>query len=99
MLTDSKQLFDVITRASHPTEKRLMIDVAAAREAYNNQEISNVGLLKSEHNAADGLTKPHHCTALERIMSTGEDNNPVQQWIIRAAATPKPSEEERGECG
>eukprot|EP00170_Pyropia_yezoensis_P001479 contig_6504_g1483 len=99
MLTDSKQLFDVITRTSHPTEKRLMIDVAAAREAYNNQEISNVGLLKSEHNAADGLTKPHHCAALERILTTGEDNQPVQQWIIRDAATSKPSERERGECG
>lgn len=32
-LTDSKQLFDVISRASHPTEKRLMIYTAAAREA------------------------------------------------------------------
>eukprot|EP00170_Pyropia_yezoensis_P004074 contig_16768_g4085 len=34
MLTDWKQMFDVVIRASHITEKRLMIDVAAAREAY-----------------------------------------------------------------
>ena len=49
MPTDSKQMFDVITRASHTTKKRLMIDVAAARDAYNEHEISNVGLVKSKH--------------------------------------------------
>jgi len=61
MLTDSRQMLDVITRASHTTEKRLMIDVAAARDVYNKHEISNVGLVKSEHNIADGLTKPVFC--------------------------------------
>lgn len=44
LLTDSKQMFDVITRASHTSEKRLLIDVAAAREAYNRGEISTSGL-------------------------------------------------------
>eukprot|EP00170_Pyropia_yezoensis_P000956 contig_4436_g959 len=79
MLTDAQQLFDVFTRASHLTGKRLIINLAAAREAYNDQEISSVGLIKSEHNAADGLTKPYRCAALERTLTTREDNNPVQQ--------------------
>jgi len=79
MLTDSKQIFDVITRASHTTETRLMIDVAAARDAYNKHEISNVGLVKSDHNIADGLTKPGLCSALNTMLRTGVDNNPVQQ--------------------
>eukprot|EP00168_Porphyra_purpurea_P011369 TRINITY_DN2896_c0_g1_i1.p1 TRINITY_DN2896_c0_g1~~TRINITY_DN2896_c0_g1_i1.p1 ORF type:complete len:816 (+),score=159.39 TRINITY_DN2896_c0_g1_i1:2887-5334(+) len=39
LLTDSKQLFDVVTKASHPTEKRLLIDVAAARQAYNRHDL------------------------------------------------------------
>lgn len=34
MLTDSKQIFDVITRATHTSEKSLMIDIFAARQAY-----------------------------------------------------------------
>ena len=43
MFTDSKQLFDVLTKASYPTEKRLMIDIASVRESYNTFEISNKG--------------------------------------------------------
>ena len=39
MLTDSKQLFEVITRAAHTTEKRLMVEIMAARKAYNRHEI------------------------------------------------------------
>ena len=83
MLTDSKQMFDVITRASHTTKKRLMIDVAAAREAYKRYEISNVGLVRSEHNPADGLTKPPICPALDATLCTGRDVNPVKQWVTR----------------
>ncbi|CDF33317.1 unnamed protein product [Chondrus crispus] len=84
MRTDSKQMFDVIMKASHTSERRLMIDIAAAREAYNENEISNVGLVRSEHNVADGLTKPKYCKALESLLRTGKDENPVEQWIIRA---------------
>ena len=47
MLTGSLQMFDVITKASYTSEKRLMIDVAATREAYGRDEISNVGLVSS----------------------------------------------------
>ena len=83
MLTDSKQMFDVITKASHTSEKRLMIDVAAARGAYNRNDISNVGLVLSQHNIADGLTKITNCKSLNEVMESGYDKNPVQQWIFR----------------
>ena len=52
--TDSLQMFDVVTKASSTTERRLMIDIAAARESYTREEISTVGLVLSEHNIADG---------------------------------------------
>lgn len=90
LFTDSKQLFDVVTRASHPTEKRLLIDVAAVREAYNRQDLSNVALVASKHNMADGLTKPKPCDALERFLTTGIGTTPVEQWIIRAPADSLP---------
>lgn len=83
--TDSKQMFDVITKASSTTERRLMIDIAAARQAYELEEISNIGLVRSEHNIADGLTKPKFCKALGNLLKTGMDLNPVEQWIIRTS--------------
>lgn len=93
VFTDSRQLFDVITRASHPTEKRLMIDVAAAREAYNRGDLSNVGLVAGKCNMADGFTKLKPNDALERFLDTGTDNTPVDQWVIRAPvdSCPRPT--------
>ena len=83
LLTDSKQIFDVITKASYTTEKLLMIDIAAVREAYERYEISNVGLVLSEHNHADALTKPNYSSSLETLLRSGYDKSSVQQWIIR----------------
>eukprot|EP00170_Pyropia_yezoensis_P002750 contig_11549_g2755 len=94
MLTDSKQLFDVITRASHMVEKRLMIDIAAARKAYNCNEISNVGLVKSANNLANGLAKPGVCQSLDAMLRTSVGRNPVEQWIIRK---PKVAEAQRSD--
>lgn len=83
ILTDSLQMVDVITKASSKTERRLMIDIAAAREAYNREEISNVGLVSSDDNIADALTKENSNDALDKLIRTGLDKTPVQQWIIR----------------
>jgi hypothetical protein len=55
LLTDSKSLFDIIPNSSSTLEKLLMIDVAAARESYANEELSDIGLIRGEHNPSDAL--------------------------------------------
>ena len=88
IFTDSKQLFDVVTKGSHPTEKRLMVDVAAARQAYTRHDILNVGLIASNDNMTDPLTKAHGCGALNELLRTGVDRTPVVQWVIRPPTHP-----------
>jgi hypothetical protein len=99
MLTDSKSLFDVITRASYTTEKRIMIDLAAAREAYEREELSDIGLVASENNLADGLTKPNKAAQdrLQGIITSGRHTPIVRQYVIRKRAVPQErTEPDRG---
>ena len=93
MLTDSRSLFDVI--------QRLMIDIKDVRESYENHLISNVGFVRSEDNPADAFTKPKHCDALNRIMTTGFIDLHVDEWITRKASSKdinKSFEEKKREC-
>jgi hypothetical protein len=55
--TDSLSLFDVITRSTSTTEKRLMIDVTAAKEAYHEGTIDIIGFVRTTFNPADAFTK------------------------------------------
>lgn len=57
LFTDSKCLFDVIWKGSRTSEKRIMLDIAAAREGFCDKTISDIGFVRSNHNIADGLTK------------------------------------------
>lgn len=43
MFTDSEQLFNLITIASNATDKRLIVEITAAKEAHNRYETSNSG--------------------------------------------------------
>eukprot|EP00171_Calliarthron_tuberculosum_P005221 IDg5221t1 len=83
MLTDSEILFKVLTRARCTTEKRLMVDISATRQAYNDHLISNVGLISSEDNPADGLTKTKPNKALINLLRSHKLNHNVKQYVIR----------------
>ena len=57
ILTDSKSVFENISKGSRTSEKRIMLDIYAARQAYKTLEISNKDFVRSSHSLADGLTK------------------------------------------
>lgn len=57
LLTESESVLKVVVNASKTTEKSLMIDMRASREAYHREEIRNFGWIRSEDNLVDGLHK------------------------------------------
>lgn len=83
VLTYSKQVFDSITNSTRTKERRLMIDLNAAKESFQRKEISDLGLLKSENNLADAFTKLMAPKQLLEAMTSGELNHDIENWILR----------------
>ena len=83
LLTDSKSLFDVISKGTRTSEKRTMLDIAASREAFRDKVISDIGFVRSNKNLADGLTKEMNQSALRKFLDTGTLVVDPDQWIIR----------------
>ncbi len=48
--TDSKSLYDSCTRLTMTSEKRLLIDLALLREAYEDREISEIVWIRGSEN-------------------------------------------------
>lgn len=82
MVTDSKKLSEVMTKGQQTTEKRLMIGISAAREAYRSFDSSRVGLVSTIHNPEDEISKVNGNGALRTLMCTGYDRCPVEQWRV-----------------
>lgn len=83
LLTDSKCLFDVISKGSRTSEKRLMLDIAVAREQFRVSDVSDIGLVRSASNLADGLTKAMQQASLRACLGTGITHVTPVQSIIR----------------
>lgn len=73
MFSDSKQVFDSATCGKRASERRLSIDIMAARDIYRNFEIACIGMVRGDINPADCLTKTTGNDSLRRIMETGVD--------------------------
>jgi hypothetical protein len=82
--TDSLSLFDVISRSTTTSEKRLMIDITAAKEAYREGTIDTIGFIRTNFNPADAFTKIVRCHSLEDMLLRGKIEHPIEQWVERA---------------
>jgi hypothetical protein len=81
--TDSLSLFDVLTKATLPTEKRLAIDVLAIKDAYKNRELDTIAFIRTHDNPADVLTKKMSAEVLAKILRSAKLEHDVQQWVER----------------
>jgi hypothetical protein len=82
--TDSLSIFDVITRSTSTSEKRLMIDITAAKEANHEGTIDIIGFVRTAFNPADAFTKVTRCLGLEFIILNGKISHQIEQWVERA---------------
>ena len=79
LLTDSKCLFDTITKLSTVSEKRLLIDIAAIRKNYTSGDLLNVAHVSSSYNLADSFTKAGaNSTMLATLMETDTLTHPIR---------------------
>ena len=82
ILTDSKSIFDRITKLASVSEKRLLIELSALRQACVSGQIRNLGHVPSQYNIADPLTKKIKSDLYISILKTGKLSHPVNQSII-----------------
>lgn len=55
--TDSFSLYECLVKLGTTKEKRLMIDIMALREAYEQGELKDVRWIDGRDNPADSMTK------------------------------------------
>lgn len=82
MQTDSFSLFNAIVNTSCTAEKRLIIDLAAAREAYDKYEIHDIWWVDTISNIADAFTKPGSNNNLEALLDTGKFDHDILEWVL-----------------
>lgn len=76
IFTDSNLLFNFITKALSPTENRYIIYIAAFRQAYRVNFITQVGIVITPHNPSDSISKVKDNGTLDNIIHAGRDNFP-----------------------
>ena len=83
LLTDTKPLFDIISKSNRTSEKRILLDIRAAREGYENRDVSNIRLARSSANLADGLTEEEMQIEFFHLLKSAKHIVDCEQWILR----------------
>ena len=83
LFTDSKSLFDIISKGSKTSEKRTMLVVVTAREGFLDRLISDIRFIRSSCSIADGLTQLKIQASMRTVLSSGMREVRSCQWMIR----------------
>lgn len=82
IVTDSYSLFNLVVQSSTTTDRRLMIDIQAGRDAHKERSIDNMGWVKSDGNLADGLNEINKPDLIKLVMHTVRLDKVADQWVI-----------------
>ena len=81
--TDSRSLYDCLTKLGTTQEKRLMIDISSIRETYELREIAEIVWIKSSSNPADSMTKSNSNRALDEMIASNQYKLEKEAWVER----------------
>jgi len=82
--TDSQTLYGLCISLRNTTERRLQIDLALIREAYERRELTEIIWINGKANPADDLTKcEKRSGSLEELLHTGKFLPQKESWIER----------------
>ncbi len=82
IFTDSKSLFDTMTRYRSTKELQLMDEISDIRRAYKSTEMTNIAWIRTDHNIADSFTR-HTKNYVLQLLSTGNIQQPVEEGISK----------------
>lgn len=85
LCTDSKSLYECISKLGTTQEKRLMIDILCLRESYERREITELRWIAGNTNPADAMTKAKACPALKNLVENNYINleEATIKWVER----------------
>jgi len=83
LCTDSFSLYQCIVQLGTTTEKRLMIDIIALRQSYENREVDEIRWIHGQDNPADAMTKAMPNRALENLISDNATTIRLEGWVQR----------------
>ncbi|KJZ80489.1 hypothetical protein HIM_00339 [Hirsutella minnesotensis 3608] len=81
--TDSYSLYECLVKLGTTTEKRLMIDIMALRQAYESRDIAEIRWVNGADNPADAMTKASPNGALTQFISDNQLNVRVEGFVHR----------------
>lgn len=83
MCTDSYSLYQCLVQLGTTAEKRLMIDLMALRQSYEEREIDEIRWIAGGDNPADAMTKGSPNRTLEELVSTNTTTIRMEGWVKR----------------
>ncbi|KJZ69915.1 hypothetical protein HIM_10700 [Hirsutella minnesotensis 3608] len=81
--TDSYSLYECLIKLGTTKEKRLMIDIMALRQSYEQREITEIRWIHGADNPADAMTKASPNRALERLIDTNSLTIRMEGYVQR----------------
>lgn len=83
--TDSRSLYDCLTKIGRTTEKRLLIDLCMLRQNYERREITEVYWIPTAQNPADSFTKFTAGSSLSKLIDNNHLELSPNAWVERSS--------------